>query len=320
MRSGWAVSGFLLWAGAVSALELDLASNARETTSQNSVIDSYFVPLAPFADGVLPGRTLEGEVRRTSFRIGSPGLTPLQVLQPLRAQLEAAGYDIVLDCADADCGGFDFRFAIETLQPPAMYVNLRRFHFVSAIQGRTEAPERAVTLLASASDTAAHLQVIEAGALGDTPDQFTRQGTLVGQTPIPEEVAPPTEPTDFATTLMRDGVAVLDDLAFASGSSNLTDGPFDTLQTVARLMGEDPELRIAVVGHTDNVGSLAANIALSRARARSVRTRLLQAYEIAGSRIEAEGVGYLSPVASNNTPENRGRNRRVEVVVLKGNR
>ena len=75
-------------------------------------------------------------------------------------------------------------------------------------------------------------------------------------------------------------------------------------------------MRIALVGHTDTVGGLEANINVSRARARSVRQRLIESYGIAEERLDAEGMGYLAPVASNLTAEGRDQNRRVEVVLL----
>ena len=61
----------------------------------------------------MPNLTLEGAIARRVWRLDSPGLTPLQVLAPLRTQLEAQGYEIVFECAARTCGGFDFRFVRE---------------------------------------------------------------------------------------------------------------------------------------------------------------------------------------------------------------
>ena len=78
----------------------------------------------------------------------------------------------------------------------------------------------------------------------------------------------------------------------------------------------DGTLRIALVGHTDATGSLEANVAVSRARAVSVRERLIADYGVDATQMDAEGMGYLAPVASNLTPDGRERNRRVEAVLL----
>ena len=78
-----------------------------------------------------------------------------------------------------------------------------------------------------------------------------------------------------------------------------------------------PNLRVALVGHTDTVGGLDTNIALSRARAQSVRDRLISAFDADATRLDAEGMGYLSPIAPNLTEEGRRQNRRVEVILVR---
>jgi len=75
-----------------------------------------------------------------------------------------------------------------------------------------------------------------------------------------------------------------------------------------------PNLKIYVVGHTDNVGSFEHNIKLSKDRADSVVKELVSKYSINASRLQAFGVGPTSPAASNQTEEGREKNRRVELV------
>jgi outer membrane protein OmpA-like peptidoglycan-associated protein len=69
-----------------------------------------------------------------------------------------------------------------------------------------------------------------------------------------------------------------------------------------------------VVGHTDNVGQLPANLDLSHRRADAVVKILSTKYSIAASRLDAQGVGPLAPVASNDSDAGRAKNRRVELV------
>jgi len=87
------------------------------------------------------------------------------------------------------------------------------------------------------------------------------------------------------------------------------------LAALAAWLAGNPARRIALVGHTDSQGDLAANVAVSQARAEAVRAILVAQGAPAGQ-IAAEGAGWLAPVASNLTPEGRARNRRVEAVVL----
>ncbi|MHB1588630.1 MAG: OmpA family protein, partial [Metallibacterium scheffleri] len=71
-----------------------------------------------------------------------------------------------------------------------------------------------------------------------------------------------------------------------------------------------------VIGYTDDTGSAAANLVLSRQRAQAVAQTLV-AQGVRAARIQVEGKGEADPIASNATPEGRARNRRV-VVILRG--
>lgn len=302
-----ALALFLL-ASPAAALDLNLPSNARQTVERNTSPDIYAAPIGPYAGGKVPMLTIEGDVRRAAWRIESPGLTPLQVMRPLRAQLVQEGFEIILDCASTACGGFDFRFATETLPGPNMYVNLRAYHFITAVRG---GDKEVVTVLASTSATSAYVQIIQAGAVAED--------VLVVYTDVETSVAlAPTVPGDLGQEIMAQGHVVLGDLDFETGSTDLGPGPFTSLEQLATFLRAQPALRVALVGHTDTVGSLDGNITISRQRAQSVRQRLMDRYDIAGDRLDAEGMGYLAPVASNLDAAGRDRNRRVEVVLLGG--
>ena len=87
------------------------------------------------------------------------------------------------------------------------------------------------------------------------------------------------------------------------------------LDDIAEVMKRFPTWRLEIVGHTDATGDPAQNEALSRARADAVRAALVQR-GIAEGRLVPEGMGETQPVASNDTPEGRALNRRVELVEL----
>lgn len=86
------------------------------------------------------------------------------------------------------------------------------------------------------------------------------------------------------------------------------------LREIAKLLQEHEGVRLYVVGHTDNVGSIEYNMKLSKARAEAVMAKLVDEYRIPSERLKAFGVGSLAPVASNRTDEGQARNRRVELV------
>lgn len=87
-----------------------------------------------------------------------------------------------------------------------------------------------------------------------------------------------------------------------------------TLKEIAKLLKQEPNLKLYVVGHTDNVGEITYNMKLSLARAEAVVKALVEKYGVAQNQLKPYGVGPLAPVASNETEEGRTLNRRVELV------
>ena len=86
------------------------------------------------------------------------------------------------------------------------------------------------------------------------------------------------------------------------------------IEQIASLLKANAGLKVFIVGHTDNVGSHAANMDLSKRRAASVMANLVSRHTVAAAQMEAAGVGMLSPMASNDDDAGRAKNRRVELV------
>ncbi|HDY95838.1 hypothetical protein LCGC14_0229500 [marine sediment metagenome] len=308
---------WLLLAGGANALELSLPAAARQTVARDTGPDSYLAPVSAYEDGGFASVKIEGAIARSAWRLEAPGLTPLQIMRPLRTQLENADYRIVLDCSATVCGGFDFRFAIETLPAPNMYVDLRQYQFVTAVKGSLQAPDAVVTLLISTTDTSAYLQIVQADTQAGAASpvaSVVAQDTQPAAPAAPD--APAQSPSKMASALEEFGHVVLAALDFDTGTAALGQGEFDALVNLAAVLKDQPDLRIALVGHTDSVGGLQGNITLSKNRAAAVRQRLIAVHGIAADRIDAQGMGYLSPIASNQTEAGRDANRRVEAVLL----
>lgn len=307
---------FVFWIGAgpAAALQVDLPVGAQLTAERASALDSFIAPVAAF-DGVrVPAVTLEGRIERRSWRISSPGLTPLQVMAPLRLQLEQQGYDPIFECEADACGGFDFRFEVEVLPAPNMYVNISDYRYLTAVRGDPTEPQAAVGVLVSVTRGAAYVQIITVATALNAVIEMPLLSEAPQSPEPPAGVAPQSQ--SIAARLLADGHATLYELEFATGTSALGAGPFASLADLAAFMRDASEYRVLLVGHTDTVGALAGNIALSRARAASVRQRLITEHGIDAGRLEAEGMGYLAPIATNLTEEGRQRNRRVEAVLL----
>lgn len=292
-----------LLAGPAAALDLSLPAGARQVAGSEVARDSYELPTGPWNGETVPSVTTRGAVTRQVWRIETPGLTPMQVAEPLEQQLRADGFDILLNCADRACGGFDFRFNTYIAPAPDMYVDLNAFRFLSAQKQDTG---DSLSLMVSQNLTASFVQLIHV-----RPQALP--GLEIKRDSAP---APAVSTGPLADQMEKSGYAILADLTFETGSSTLGAGPFGTLEALAEYLLANPSRQVALVGHTDSVGSLDNNIALSKRRAASVADRLVTDYGVPRDQISAEGMGYLSPVASNLTSEGRETNRRVEAVLI----
>jgi OOP family OmpA-OmpF porin len=103
-------------------------------------------------------------------------------------------------------------------------------------------------------------------------------------------------------------------ITFDTGKSEIKPKHFDELKMVADKLVNFSKATTVIEGHTDNVGSAAANAKLSQRRADAVRAYIVNTYGIDGSRISAKGYGQTKPIDSNKTEEGRKNNRRVEAV------
>lgn len=79
-------------------------------------------------------------------------------------------------------------------------------------------------------------------------------------------------------------------------------------------MNEHPDWRVKIIGHTDSIGTAAANLDLARRRAERVRQTLISGHGVASARLRAEGKGETQPIDDNGTLTGRARNRRVELT------
>jgi OmpA-OmpF porin, OOP family len=116
--------------------------------------------------------------------------------------------------------------------------------------------------------------------------------------------------------LSGDGRVAVRGILFDTGSERIRPESTPTLTEIGEMLRQHADLRLRIEGHTDNVGDAAANAALSERRAEAVLRYLSDRHGIDASRLEAVGLGQSEPADSNETPEGRQNNRRVELVRL----
>ncbi len=289
----------------ISALDLELPETAILVAETTESFDSLSLPVGPWVDGQIEVFAAEGSVSQQAWTLRNTALTTLQIMAPLRDAISAAGYQILYDCKDEDCGGFDFRYALPLLPEPDMHVDLGDFRYLAAASEINTSTDF-IAITVSRSALAGFLHITRVGEPVAIAVPVTR----------PAPTAPALEPTLGTLASALDGGAsfALDDLRFATGSADLEDAAFPSLAELAAWLRNSPERQVILVGHSDAQGALDRNISLSKRRAESVADRLASAHGIPEAQVRAEGIGFLAPRATNASPEGRARNRRVEVV------
>jgi outer membrane protein OmpA-like peptidoglycan-associated protein len=108
--------------------------------------------------------------------------------------------------------------------------------------------------------------------------------------------------------------AELPGIYFGFNSAYLDSASNRTIAAVAAILAKHPDWIVTLEGHTDSIGSVTSNRALSERRVAAVRARLVSNHNVDGARLKALGFGSARPRETNSSIEGRARNRRVELV------
>lgn len=192
------------------------------------------------------------------------------------------------------------RAARETAPPEAQATAAQRE--ARAAEERAEAARDAETSAALARQQAA--EAASARRMASLPDYRNEKFDVVMRELV-------------ATRTDRGTVVTMNEVLFDTDSATLRPGGMRLLARLGALLRAHPDPVLAIEGFTDAAGDDAQNKALSEARAAAVREALVDA-GVASGRIVSRGYGEAFPIASNETPEGRVRNRRVEIVIGSG--
>lgn len=315
-RAALPIALALAFASPGHSLTLDFPGPATVLAQIQDPAGSDSIATGPWLPGGMQTRTVEGALDTTTYRIAAADASTLQLLAPLRDQLRADGFTVVYQCEAVACGGFDFRFGLNVLPEPDMHVDIGDYRYLSA-ERRTATGDEVVAIIVSRSANAGFVQVSRiGGTLSPAAVSMSTKATLPAPQPTAVITPPPVAaPADIGARLEMGGAIALDDLVFASGADTLEGRDYASLGALAAYLKANPDRSITFVGHTDASGGLEGNIALSRRRADSVRRALIATHGVPPAQVQAEGVGYLAPRATNLTEQGRTANRRVEVML-----
>ena len=288
----------------ISLMLISGSQAARVVHDVDEGTGRYSLPVAPAtqgADGVI---IVDAEMHRTVINVDGD-MSTAELLDVFWRPLDTLGYSELFRCREKNCGGIAFRQALGVAPFPEMYVNLADYRYLAAISDHAGHKEY-VSLLVSRTASTGYVQIVSLGR--------KLPGTLLQ--PVPGN---PDDALPLVDLIARDGHAALTGLQFSHGSGELVDGEYPALAELALWLIDNPDIEVALVGHTDNEGSLEGNETLSRSRANTVLEYLKREYGVDDRRIAIHGIGYLAPRTSNMTSEGRGINRRVEIVLTGNN-
>jgi OmpA-OmpF porin, OOP family len=125
-----------------------------------------------------------------------------------------------------------------------------------------------------------------------------------------------TAAADTRSKIMTEGRLVSYGIYFDIGKDNVKPESYGALNDIAKVLKENPSVRLKIVGHTDSDGDEPQNLDLSKRRAAMVKNDLIKNFGIDATRLESDGMGETKPVAPNDFPTNKALNRRVEFIKL----
>jgi len=167
----------------------------------------------------------------------------------------------------------------------------------------------------SSADSAAAISAAVAQAASVASDEpAAAPAAAAPAAPTPAAVAPAPDFGALYDRISTNGRATTYGILFNAGSDHIRDSSTPTLAGIGDMLKAHPELELTIEGHTDNVGSSAANQKLSDKRAAAVKTYLVNTYAIDAARLKSVGYGATRPISPNTTAEGRQDNRRIELV------
>jgi OOP family OmpA-OmpF porin len=268
-------------------------SELNQSLSSVKQFDGIAMPEGPHLKGKFTKtESLEGKVTRLVYTTPRDRST-IEIFRSYQQALTKAGFQTLFACSAAECG--------DTSNEPV--ADLGYWCVTNKIQCAEPMRYIAAKLPRAAGDAYAAIKVRTEETYVIVVEVKPMQTGLVA-----------VNAAALANDIAQTGHAAVYGIYFDTGKAEVKPESDATLTEIAKLLTANPQLKLHVIGNTDNVGTLAANMTLSKQRADAVVAALLAKYRVAQGRLLASGIGPLAPVATNRTEEGRAKNRRVELV------
>jgi len=271
---------------------------------------------------------LEGQLTRLVY-LEPEDRSPLEVLRNYQDALTATGGEVLWQCKGDDCGGSSSRSSSGGGGDTSLTM-----HFFTEKMLKDEAFSNGACAVTSSIVDQRYFSGRLPGTSGDSflaVQTFTILngepycGAFTNRTVAVVHVLEPkardqkmvvVKAEEMAKDLTASGHVALYGILFDTDKATLKPDSEPTLNEIAKLLADNADLKVVIVGHTDNVGAFDYNTDLSKKRASAVVSALTKRFQVAPGRLKSAGVGMVAPVAANTSDDGRAKNRRVEVVRL----
>lgn len=269
---------------------------SRIVVFERSDFDVLRFPLANEGRRITKVGEASGEAWRIDYRLPADS-SAVKAVAVYERRLEGLGFTLLYRC---DRQNYSFyRYLLRKTGEPAWGKNVSEVH-CRVMRGELEGRPTVVAVYGYAlgrrepRETHLRLNLVSKAALDETLEVVTAE--------------------KMAEEMGANGRVALYGILFDHDSDRLKAESRETIAEIARFLEASPDVRVYVVGHTDNTGAYEYNVKLSERRAAAVVRALVKDHGIAADRLKAVGVGPVAPVASNAEEEGRSKNRRVELV------
>ena len=254
--------------------------------------DEIEIPLSPMGDGNY-AKSQHAEGRVTAIGYTTPeNRSALEVYRNYESALKNAGFQPLFSCVKT-CGGAPPAGTFPLADAFGNYADNTRY--LAAKLSRSAGDVYvAMWVYDSSYDIKTFLEIVESKPM---------ESGLVT-----------VNAASLADDIIRTGHASVYGIYFDTGKADVKPESDAALKEIAKLLQQNLQLKLHVVGHTDTQGNFDSNMDLSKQRAAAVLAALTTKYGVPAVKLRAAGDGPTAPVASNDSEDGRAKNRRVDLV------
>ncbi len=272
-----------------------------------------------------PEKSITVEGKRTRLVYLAPaGASPLEVMRNYEKELKANGANVLFSCKKGECGGDESRsseggggeMSLAMYLCPAENLRTKAFSNAYCAQTPTISDQYFVVLELPENNAyvAVHTYLMENHNYCKAFNERTAAIVEVLEVEQMQDKMITVKAEEMAESIATSGSVALYGIYFDYNKADIKPESRATLEQISRLLNDNKQMELLVVGHTDNVGNYDSNMQLSVRRAQRVVDALVADFGIVRKRLKPAGVSFACPVAANTSEEGRAKNRRVELV------